>query len=114
MEVPGVGQLVFRLNGEEYRLTAIGKRLAAWFKDPTNASTTYRGYRTVAPQLGGAAIDPDGLVKDGEWVVLDFNFSYNPPCAYSTFTTCPLPPPENRLPVAIEAGLKRLPSAEGY
>jgi uncharacterized protein len=38
----------------------------------------------------------------------------NPPCAYSKYTTCPLPPPENKLPVAIEAGLKRLPNVEGY
>ena len=110
----GLGQLVFRLQGEELRLTAVGKRLAVWFKDPTNGSTTYRGYRSVTPKLGAAAVDADGVIEDGEWIVLDFNFSYNPPCAYSSFTTCPLPPPENRLPVAIEAGLKQLPSVEGY
>ena len=114
MEVKAVGQLVFRLKGEEYRLTAIGPRLAAWFKDPTNGATPYRGYRTVRPNLTTAAVDSSGVVEDGEWLVLDFNFSYNPPCAYSNFTTCPLPPPENRLPVAIEAGLKKLPSVDGY
>ena len=114
MEVRALGQLVFRLKGEEFRLTAIGPRLAVWFKDPTNGSTTYRGYRTVRPTLGAAAVDSEGIVEDGEWVVLDFNFSYNPPCAYSNFTTCPLPPPENRLPVAIEAGLKKLPAVECY
>jgi len=113
MKVRAVGQLIFRLKGEEYRLTAIGPRLAAWFKDPTNGSTTYRGYRTVRPTLDGVAVD-SSVVEDGQWLVLDFNFSYNPPCAYSTFTTCPLPPPENRLPVAIEAGLQKLPSVEGY
>ena len=89
-------------------MTAIGtdgKRLLnVWFKDRTNGSTTYRGYRAVRPQV----------VEDGEWTVIDFNFASNPPCAYSNFTTCPLPPPENRLPVAIEAGLKQLPSVEGY
>jgi uncharacterized protein (DUF1684 family) len=108
MEFTAVGQLVFRLKGEELRLTAIAAdgqpRLSVWFKDQTNGSTTYRGYRTVRPQV----------VNDGEWTVIDFNFAYNPPCAYSNFTTCPLPPPENRLPVAIEAGLKQLPSVEGY
>jgi uncharacterized protein len=108
MEFTAVGQLVFRLKGEELRLTAIGvdrdPRFAVWFKDLTNGVTTYRGYRTVRPQV----------VEDGEWTVLDFNFSYNPPCAYSSFTTCPLPPPENRLPIAIEAGLKQLPSVEGF
>ena len=114
MELTAFGQLVFRLQGEELRLTAIGKRLAVLFKDPTNGSTTYRGYRMVTPKLGTAAVDADDVVEDGERVVLDFNFSFNPPCAYSSFTTCPLPPPENRLPVAIEAGLKQLPSVEGY
>jgi uncharacterized protein (DUF1684 family) len=43
--------------------------------------------------------------KDGQ-VVLDFNEAYNPPCAYNPYTTCPLPPPQNRLPVRIEAGEK--------
>jgi len=108
MEFTAVGQLVFRLNGEEFRLTAIGtegqKRFAVWFKDQTNGRTTYGGYRSVSPEV----------VEDGEWTVLDFNFTYNPACAYSNFTTCPLPPPENRLPVAIEAGLKQLPAAESY
>lgn len=108
MEFTAVGQLVFRLNGEELRLIAIGfdgqDRFAVWFKDQTNGVTTYRGYRTVRPEV----------VDDGEWTVMDFNFAYNPPCAYSSFTTCPLPPPQNRLPVAIEAGLKNLPSVEGY
>jgi uncharacterized protein (DUF1684 family) len=53
-------------------------------------------------------------VNGGEWTVIDFNFAFNPPCAYSRYTLCPLPPSENNLPVAIEAGLKRLPSAQGY
>lgn len=114
MEITAYGQLVFRLKGEELRLTAVGRRLGVWFKDPTNGSTTYRGYRRVTPTLGAAAVGPDGVVEDGEWIVLDFNFSNNPPCAYSRFTTCPLPPPENRLPVAIEAGLKKLSSVDGY
>jgi uncharacterized protein len=113
MEVTALGQLVFRLKGQEFRLTAIGQRLAVWFKDPTNGSTTYRGYRVVRPQVG-AAVRPGAILEGGEWTVLDFNFSSNPPCAYSTFTTCPLPPSENRLPVAIEAGLKKLPSVDGY
>jgi uncharacterized protein len=108
MQFTAVGELVFRLDGEQMRLTAFGEEgrddLFVMFKDPTNESTTYRGYRIITPKA----------VMDGAWTVLDFNFALNPPCAYSKFTTCPLPPPENRLPVAIEAGLKRLPSAEGY
>ena len=41
---------------------------------------------------------PDG------WTTIDFNRAYNPPCAFNPYTTCPLPPPENRLPVRIKAG----------
>jgi uncharacterized protein (DUF1684 family) len=108
VDFTAVGELVFRIDGQELRLMAFGEDggedYFVMFKDPTNQSTTYRGYRIVSPKA----------VKDGEWTVIDFNFALNPPCAYSTFTTCPLPPPENRLPVAIEAGLKRLPSVEGY
>lgn len=104
MEITAHGQLVFQIRDQELRLIAVGLSLDVWFKDPTNGSMTYRGYRRVLPMPGDARIGPDGVVEDGEWVVLDFKFSDNPPCAYSTFTTCPLPPPENRLPIAIEAG----------
>jgi uncharacterized protein (DUF1684 family) len=108
MEFTAIGELRFRFDNQEMRLTAFGDgespEFFVMFKDPTNQSTTYNGYRIVAPPV----------VKDGDWTVLDFNFAVNPPCAYSKYTTCPLPPPENRLPVAIEAGLKRLPGANGY
>jgi hypothetical protein len=108
MEFMAAGQLVFRVDGQEMRLTAFGEPESpdffVMFKDPTNQSTTFRGYRILSPKV----------VKDDEWTVIDFNFAMNPPCAYSKYTTCPLPPPENKLPVAIEAGLKRLPSAQGF
>ena len=108
MAFMAMGQLVFRVAEQEMRLTAFGDPgsadLFVMFKDRTNQSTTFRGYRILSPKA----------VKDDEWTVLDFNFAMNPPCAYSKYTTCPLPPPENTLPVAIEAGLKRLPSAQGY
>jgi hypothetical protein len=108
MDFTAVGELTFRLDDEDLRLTALGEpdspEFFVMFKDPTNRSTTYSGYRMLAPKV----------VASGEWTVLDFNFAMNPPCAYSRYTTCPLPPPENRLPVAVEAGLKRLPSVQGY
>jgi uncharacterized protein (DUF1684 family) len=108
MHFLSVGQLVFRLNGQEQRLTAFGEpgggEFFVMFKDPTNQTTTYGGYRILTP----------AVVNGGEWTVIDFNFAFNPPCAYSRYTLCPLPPPENTLPVAVEAGLKRLPSAQGY
>jgi uncharacterized protein len=108
MSFLSLGQLVFQLNGQEHRLTAFGEpgggEFFVMFKDRTNQTTTYGGYRILTP----------AVVDSGEWTVIDFNFAFNPPCAYSRYTLCPLPPPENTLPVAVEAGLKRLPSAQGY
>ncbi|HLG55290.1 MAG TPA: DUF1684 domain-containing protein [Vicinamibacterales bacterium] len=100
------GQLVFKVNEQELRLTALGEpessELFVMFKDETNGSTTFGGYRLLSA----------AVVPNGEWTVLDFNLAGNPPCAYSSYTTCPLPPPENRLTVAIEAGEKRFPAAQ--
>lgn len=108
MDFDAVGQLVFRLDGEEARLTAFGfpdvPFFFVMFKDPTNQSTTYQGYRILRP----------AKVAPGEFTVVDFNLALNPPCAFSKYTVCPTPPRENRLQVAIEAGEKRLPSADGY
>ena len=73
------------------------------FKDATNATATY-----------GSRILTSHVVANGEFTVLDFNLARNPPCAYSPFTNCPLPPRENRLAVAIEAGEKRFPTDKGF
>lgn len=95
------GQLVFRVEGQDMRLTALtepeGREFFLMFKDDTNRSSTYSGYRVL---LAGA-------VGDGAWTVLDFNLAANPPCAYSPYTLCPLPPGENRLAIAVTAGEKR-------
>lgn len=108
MAFEAVGQLVFRIGGEEGTLTAFGfpdsDELFVLFKDPTNQTTTYAGYRILSPKK----------VKGGEFTVLDFNLAGNPPCAFSQYTVCPTPPRENRLQMAIEAGEKRLPDAKGY
>jgi uncharacterized protein (DUF1684 family) len=106
-EFPAVGRLTFKIGDQEQQLTAFhfpdNSEFFVLFKDATNASTTY-GFRMIdAP-----------VVKNGEWTVIDFNVARNPPCAYSPFTTCPLPPAENRLAVAIEAGEKRFPTGRGY
>ena len=99
-----LGQLVLRLSEHEERLTAFGEpgggEFFVMFKDPTNQTTTFAGYRIVTP----------AVVDNGGWTVVDFNFAFNPPCAYSSFTLCPLPPPENRVSVPVEAGLKKLAS----
>jgi uncharacterized protein len=106
-----LGQLVFRLQNHEWRLTALSSSggppdepFFVMFKDQTNGTSTYGGYRILTPPR----------VKPGEFTVLDFNMASNPPCAYSPYTTCPLPPPENRLDIAVDAGLKRLPSVPGF
>jgi hypothetical protein len=107
MDYPAVGRLTFRIGGQEQRLTVFGfpdsDEFFVMFKDPTNGTTTY-GYRMLGARM----------VANGEWTVLDFNVARNPPCAYSPYTTCPLPPPENRLAVVIEAGEKQFPTGKGF
>ena len=66
------------------------------FADQTNKTDTYGAGRFLYAKMP----------QDGK-VVLDFNRAYNPPCAFSHFATCPLPPRENRLPLRVEAGEKR-------
>ncbi len=98
-DTPGV--LEFELKSETHRLWAIsasgGDRLFLIVADETNRSSTFGGGRFLYVDNPG----PLGTVT------VDFNKLYNPPCAFSDYTTCPLPPPENRLNVAIEAGEKR-------
>lgn len=105
-DFPATGRLTFRIGDREQTLTAFhfpdSPNFFVLFKDATNATTTY-GFR-----MFDAAV-----VEDGQWTVIDFNVARNPPCAYSPFTTCPLPPAENRLAVAIEAGEKRFPTGRG-
>jgi uncharacterized protein len=91
------GYAVFSLHGQELRLDAEvdGSSLSVVFRDLTSGHETYAASRFLDA-------DPP---KDGK-VVLDFNQAYNPPCAYNPYTTCPLPPPQNRLAVRVEAGEK--------
>jgi hypothetical protein len=70
------------------------------FADATNGSETYGGGRYLLDTIKGADL---GSTADGR-VILDFNFSYSPSCAYSPRWVCPLPPPANRLDVAVTAG----------
>ena len=92
------GTLVFTYLEKEYRLDALveDKELFVIFGDPTNESETYPSGRYVYTAM------PD---EEGK-TILDFNKAYNPPCAFTPFATCPLPPSQNVLPVAIRAGEK--------
>ncbi len=70
------------------------------FRDKTNQSETYHDGRYVEVEE-----------ENGRIVDLDFNYAYNPYCAYNFNWSCPIPPAENRLKVAIEAGEKSFPDA---
>lgn len=69
------------------------------FADATSGCETYGDGRYLLDGIKGADLG----VEDGR-IVLDFNFAYNPSCGYSPRWSCPLAPPENRLPAAVRAG----------
>jgi hypothetical protein len=95
------GALIFNLEGKTYRIDPIleqgEKDLFIIFKDATSGKETYPAARYMYAHPADAS---------GKTIV-DFNKSYNPPCAFTPFATCPLPPPQNRLPIRIEAGEKK-------
>jgi len=101
-EQPSPGTVAFDVGGAEHWLQGLsgGPNGELWlvFGDETNGQETYRGGRFVYT----AAPSDDGRVT------LDFNRSYNPPCVFSPFATCPLPWPANRLPIRVEAGERTL------
>lgn len=102
--VPGVAE--FLVAGKKFRLEPVLEdpavaKLFFILRDTTSATTTYSACRFLYTGLPS-----NGLDKPGE-IVLDFNRLENPPCAYTPFSTCPLPPPGNRLPIALPVGEKR-------
>lgn len=92
------GEVVFELGSVIHRLQGLsgGESGELWlvFADGTNGAESYGGGRFLYTGVP----DADGRVS------VDFNRAYNPPCVFSPFATCPLPWPENRLNVRIEAG----------
>lgn len=98
MQAPG--SVSFKLHGKKFTLEPVIEdpkepELFFIFRDKTSGKGTYPAGRFLYA----------AMPKDGK-VILDFNQAYNPPCAFTPFATCPLPPPQNRLPVAIKAGEK--------
>jgi hypothetical protein len=97
---PSPGSLAFEIRGKTYRLDAVADEdddaLFVIFGDATSGKETYGGGRYLAVERPGA---------DGK-AVIDFNKAYNPPCVFTPYATCPLPPPQNVLPVAVRAGEK--------
>jgi len=94
------GAIKFTVAGQDYRLDAITEKDEPRFfmiiADKTSGKETYPAGRYMY-------IDPPDA--SGR-VIIDFNKAYSPPCAFTKFATCPLPPKQNRLPFAIEAGEK--------
>lgn len=101
LDEPAAGALVFEVDGEEYRLDALPEpstnELFVIFGDPTNQTETYQAGRYIYVDMPG----------DDGTTILDFNKAYNPPCVFTQFATCPLPPPQNHLTLAVTAGEKR-------
>ncbi len=93
------GALVFEYAGQTYTLDVVseeGDQFFVVFADATTGKETYGGGRFLYVDKPG----PDGKTH------LDFNKAYNPPCAFSAYSTCPLPPEQNRLPFPVTAGEK--------
>lgn len=99
-ETPSPGAVVFEREGRTWRLDALPGspegELFLIFGDATNGQETYGAGRFLVT----------GPVEDGK-VVVDFNKAYNPPCAYSAYATCPLPPKQNEIALAVTAGEKK-------
>jgi uncharacterized protein (DUF1684 family) len=95
---PSPGYVTFQKDGREFRLGAMLDEGKLFFvlRDQTSGKTTYGASRFLY-----AKQPQNGMV----W--LDFNQAENPPCAFTAYATCPLPPPQNRLALAITAGEKK-------
>jgi len=98
---PGFAE--FEMDGQTVRLDAVveGSGLFFDFRDMTAKTTTDGTGRFLNTDL------PSNGVHQAGTVIIDFNYAHNPPCGYTPYATCPLPPESNRLTVAIPAGEKR-------
>jgi uncharacterized protein (DUF1684 family) len=96
---PTLGVVEFVFGGQPYRLDALESmpgHLWLIFRDGTSGHETYGGGRFLV----SGPVEPDDSVE------IDFNLAYNPPCVFTPFATCPLPPERNTLSLRIDAGEK--------
>ncbi len=105
LDMVAPGALVFERDGREWRLDALyegedATQLFVMFRDGTSGHETYGAGRFL-----NAPLPVDGRVA------LDFNLAHNPPCAFTSFATCPLPPPQNRIELRVLAGERRYEGA---
>jgi uncharacterized protein len=107
-ELLSPGAVVFSKDGHEWRLDTVLERpgdreLFIMFADATSGHESYGAGRFLHAPL-----------PSGGRVQLDFNRAYNPPCALNDFATCPLPPPQNRLQLRVDAGEKTYAGTAGH
>lgn len=110
-ELPTPGTATFELGGKTHHLDPVieepgDRQLFFIFRDQTAGKTTYGAGRFLYAE------PPADLARPGT-MVLDFNKAYSPPCAFTPYATCPLPPPQNRLPIPVEAGERHQGVAHG-
>jgi uncharacterized protein (DUF1684 family) len=95
------GRIAIKIAGKEFHLEAIDdkeeKDLWIVFRDASAGKSTYGAGRFLHLPYP----------VEGQPVIVDFNYAYSPPCAFTPFATCPLPPQSNRFPMPIEAGEKK-------
>ena len=98
-----MGLAVFEIDGKSFALLPMSvsdQKVFFVFRDATSGRISY-----------GAGRFLDALPAANGRIVLDFNYAYSPPCAFTPFATCPLPPPSNRLDLAVTAGEKKYPGS---
>jgi len=108
LNLPSPGVAEFTFNGKTFRLEPVieGADQSVLFfilRDQTSQSTTFEAARFLHTGLPDHGLTNPGLLE------LDFNKLENPPCAYTSYATCPLPPQQNRLQISIPAGEERYP-----
>lgn len=100
-QIPSPGAVVFEKDGRSWRLDTLDEdpssdALTLMFADATSGRETYGAGRFLeVPRPSNGSVQ------------VNFNRAYNPPCAFSSFATCPLPPPQNKIALRVEAGEKR-------
>ncbi len=104
------GRIHFEADGQTVSLSLFwimgyGGGIFLPFRDLTNQETTYGGGRYLLDTIKHA-----DLGREGSHLIFDFNYAYNPSCAYNVRWHCPLAPPENRLSVAIPTGEQKYPN----
>ena len=94
------GYVTFLRGGKEHRLEPVVDGNDLWFvmRDQTSGHATYGASRFLYAEMPKSGLKQSGTVE------IDFNKAENPPCVFTDFATCPLPPPQNRLSLAVTAG----------